>query len=70
MNMDVNLADLCAAIAGADADSEALREHSRQALAGYKVPARIVFVPVVVRSPSGKADYRWARSVLAGTQNP
>jgi len=34
-------------------------------LAGYKVPARIEFVPTVVRSPSGKADYQWARSVLA-----
>jgi acyl-CoA synthetase (AMP-forming)/AMP-acid ligase II len=42
-----------------------LREHCRATLAGYKVPARIEFVPEVVRSPSGKADYRWARSVLA-----
>jgi len=23
-------------------------------------------VPAVVRSPSGKVDYRWARRVLAG----
>jgi hypothetical protein len=29
------------------------------------VPARVVFVPQVVRSPSGKADYRWAREVLS-----
>jgi hypothetical protein len=28
----------------------------------------IAFVPAVVRSPSGKADYRWARAVLTGTQ--
>ena len=41
-----------------------LREHCRAALAGYKVPARIEFVPHVLRSPTGKADYRWARSVL------
>jgi 3-oxocholest-4-en-26-oate---CoA ligase len=46
--------------------AEALREHCRAAVAGYKVPARIDFVPAIVRSPSGKADYRWARRVLAG----
>jgi 3-oxocholest-4-en-26-oate---CoA ligase len=47
-------------------DSETLREHCRAAVAGYKVPARIEFVPAIVRSPSGKADYRWASGVLAG----
>ena len=50
---------------GADADAEELRTHCRQALAGYKVPARIVFAPAIVRSPSGKADYRWAAGVVA-----
>ncbi len=50
----------------ATVDAQALREHCRSAIAGYKVPARIVFVPRVVRSPAGKADYRWARGVLAG----
>lgn len=50
---------------GASADAEALRAHCRDSLAGYKVPARVEFVPVVVRSPSGKADYRWARQALA-----
>ena len=50
-----------------DAAADALRDHCREALAGYKVPARIVFVPAMVRSPSGKADYRWAASVVAGS---
>jgi acyl-CoA synthetase (AMP-forming)/AMP-acid ligase II len=50
---------------GAGADADALRQHCRAVLAGYKVPARVVFVPQVVRSPSGKADYRWARNVLS-----
>ena len=50
---------------GAAADAEALREHCRITIAGYKVPARIKFVTQVTRSPSGKADYRWARTVLA-----
>jgi acyl-CoA synthetase (AMP-forming)/AMP-acid ligase II len=49
---------------GGPADAEALREHCRGMLAGYKVPARIELVPAVVRSPAGKADYRWAREVL------
>ena len=55
---------------GASAAEEELREHCRATIAGYKVPARIVVVPAVVRSPSGKADYRWARKVLAGTGHP
>ncbi len=55
--------------AGAGAvGAEALREHCRAAVAGYKVPARIEFVPAIIRSPSGKADYRWARGVLAGRE--
>jgi acyl-CoA synthetase (AMP-forming)/AMP-acid ligase II len=29
-------------------------------LAGYKVPKHLVLVDTVVRSPAGKADYRWA----------
>lgn len=48
-------------------DASMLREHCRDSVAGYKVPARIAFVPALVRSPAGKADYRWARAVLAGT---
>ena len=51
---------------GHPGDADALREHCRAMLAGYKVPARIVFVPEVVRSPTGKADYRWARAELVG----
>jgi 3-oxocholest-4-en-26-oate---CoA ligase len=53
---------LRAGVAALDADE--LREYCRATLAGYKVPARIEFVPQVVRSPAGKADYRWARTVL------
>ncbi len=35
-------------------------------VARYKLPKAILRVPGVVRSPSGKADYRWARRVAAG----
>ncbi|XVQ82003.1 acyl-CoA synthetase [Microbispora siamensis] len=50
---------------GATAGVEELRAHCRTQIAGYKVPASIVVVDVVERSPSGKADYRWAKSVLS-----
>jgi fatty-acyl-CoA synthase len=39
----------------------ALREAAAQHLAAFKLPKRFVFVDEIVRSPSGKADYRWAR---------
>jgi acyl-CoA synthetase (AMP-forming)/AMP-acid ligase II len=35
-------------------------------LARYKLPKRIVRVDRVARQPNGKADYTWARGVLAG----
>lgn len=34
-------------------------------LAGYKKPRSVVFVPDIRRTPSGKADLRWAESVAA-----
>jgi fatty-acyl-CoA synthase len=34
--------------------------------APYKAPRRVVWVDSVYRSPSGKADYRWARQVASG----
>jgi acyl-CoA synthetase (AMP-forming)/AMP-acid ligase II len=46
---------------GSGADAEELIAHAAQSLARYKLPKAIVFRTVVERSPSGKADYRWAR---------
>ncbi|WNE95081.1 acyl-CoA synthetase [Streptomyces luomodiensis] len=43
--------------------ADAVREHCRERLAGYKIPRTVVFTDHVRRSPSGKADYRWARAV-------
>jgi len=43
-------------------DAGELAEHARQSIAGYKVPRAIVVVDEMVRSPSGKADYRWAKA--------
>ena len=43
-----------------------LLEESEKHIARYKLPKAFVFVDEVVRSPSGKADYRWARTTAAG----
>jgi acyl-CoA synthetase (AMP-forming)/AMP-acid ligase II len=47
---------------------EELREHGSGMLAGYKLPKEIHFVDEMVRSPSGKADYRWAKALAADRQ--
>ncbi|WP_053846863.1 acyl-CoA synthetase [Streptomyces sp. NRRL B-24085] len=43
-----------------------LQTHCRTRLAGYKVPRQLVITDSIRRSPSGKADYRWAQKVAAG----
>ncbi|MFP3900675.1 MAG: acyl-CoA synthetase [Acidimicrobiia bacterium] len=40
-----------------------LRDHCRALIAGYKLPKAFCYVDRVVRSPAGKADYRWARGI-------
>ena len=42
---------------------ELLAEASRH-IARYKLPKQIVFSDHIVRSPAGKADYRWARDMV------
>jgi acyl-CoA synthetase (AMP-forming)/AMP-acid ligase II len=51
---------------GADADADELVAHAAKSLARYKLPKAIVFRAVIERSPSGKADYRWAREQAMG----
>ena len=46
---------------GAEPDVGSLTAEAERHLARYKLPKRYVFVTEVQRSPSGKADYRWAR---------
>jgi acyl-coenzyme A synthetase/AMP-(fatty) acid ligase len=48
---------------GQHATEEELRAAVRDRLAGYKVPKRLVFVAEIPRSPTGKAQYDWARRV-------
>ncbi|MGW0881962.1 acyl-CoA synthetase [Streptomyces sp. NPDC002671] len=38
-----------------------IQDHCRTRLAGYKIPRQLVITDAIRRSPSGKADYRWAR---------
>jgi 3-oxocholest-4-en-26-oate---CoA ligase len=45
---------------GADASADELVAHAAKSLARYKLPKAVVFRSVIERSPSGKADYRWA----------
>ncbi|MER5217543.1 acyl-CoA synthetase [Streptomyces sp. NPDC002838] len=42
---------------------EDIQTHCRARLAGYKIPRQLVVTETIRRSPSGKADYRWAREV-------
>ncbi len=51
---------------GHDATDDDLLAAAGARLARYKLPKRIVRVGQVVRSPAGKADYRWARAAAAG----
>ncbi len=44
---------------------EDIQSYARNKMAGYKVPRQVVLVDEVVRSPSGKADYRWARDLAS-----
>ncbi|PTM93143.1 acyl-CoA synthetase [Streptomyces sp. VMFN-G11Ma] len=46
---------------------EDVQSFCRTRLAGYKIPRQLVITQSVRRSPSGKADYRWAREVAAAS---
>jgi fatty-acyl-CoA synthase len=52
---------------GAVFDEDALREHVRAQLAGYKTPKRILPASVTLRAPNGKADYKAARDFALAT---
>jgi 3-oxocholest-4-en-26-oate---CoA ligase len=48
--------------AGVKLDQADLADFAGQLLARYKLPRTIVLVDEMVRSPSGKPDYRWAKA--------
>jgi acyl-CoA synthetase (AMP-forming)/AMP-acid ligase II len=43
---------------------EAVQEHCRGHIAGYKVPRQLHVVDKIERSPSGKPDYPWANAIV------
>jgi acyl-CoA synthetase (AMP-forming)/AMP-acid ligase II len=43
------------------ASVDELRAECERHIARYKLPKEVLFVEGIVRSPAGKADYRWAR---------
>ncbi len=49
-------------------DTESLLSHAAQHIARYKLPKAFVFVNEISRSPSGKADYRWAKQIAIDAQ--
>jgi fatty-acyl-CoA synthase len=49
--------------AGEVPSKEELVDFAAQHLARYKLPRDLIFVDEMVRSPSGKADYRWAKEL-------
>jgi acyl-CoA synthetase (AMP-forming)/AMP-acid ligase II len=51
---------------GQDATEADLLAEAEKHLARYKLPKAFVFRDEIVRSPAGKADYRWAREVASG----
>jgi acyl-CoA synthetase (AMP-forming)/AMP-acid ligase II len=55
---------------GAALTLDELAAHCKQHLAGYKVPKQLVLVDAVMRSPAGKADYRWALQTATAALTP
>lgn len=50
---------------GRETTFESIQAHCQNEIAGYKVPRRLHIVDRIIRSPSGKPDYRWAAEVAA-----
>jgi len=55
---------------GATPTLESIQEHCRKHIAGYKLPRVLRLVDKMVRSPSGKPDYRWASARAVEAVSP
>jgi acyl-CoA synthetase (AMP-forming)/AMP-acid ligase II len=51
-------------------DLASIQQHCRDRIAGYKVPRELHVVERIVRSPSGKPDYRWAKETAIARSGP
>ena len=54
---------------GASPDEASLLAEAENHIARYKFPKAFVFVTTILRSPAGKADYRWAKQVAIEANN-
>lgn len=52
---------------GASPDPADLEAHAERSIARYKLPKAWILVERIRRSPSGKADYRWAKELAGGS---
>ncbi len=52
---------------GQTATADDIVTHAAQHVARYKLPKDVLFLDVIQRSPSGKADYRWAKAQVQDT---
>ncbi len=52
---------------GQQASSEELLEECAKHIARYKLPKDFIFIDEVFRSPNGKADYKWAKTIVSGS---
>lgn len=50
---------------GSRGDESSILAECSKRLARFKLPKAFVFVDEIQRSPSGKADYRWAKSIVS-----
>jgi acyl-CoA synthetase (AMP-forming)/AMP-acid ligase II len=50
---------------GAEATDDELAAACAKSIARYKIPKSFVRTPKVLRSPAGKADYRWAKALAS-----
>ncbi|GAA2893044.1 acyl-CoA synthetase [Pseudonocardia halophobica] len=51
--------------AGPELDRDTIRARCADALAGYKIPKAVAYVPAIRRHDNGKADYAWAGETFA-----
>ena len=52
---------------GEHATREELLEECARHIARYKLPKDFIVIDEVFRSPNGKADYKWAKTIVAGS---
>ena len=61
-NKRTTIAALVQARPGASPTGIDLEAYCRGHVAGYKVPRELYLIDAIVRHPSGKPDYRWAKA--------